>query len=378
MKPPTNERPADADPALDAHSALDAGSASSVSRSRLLPVGWRQAVALGSFGPYALVSRAPHTLESSQRVQLKSSRRRLLENRRDVMRQWASLAVGASSVVALSACTFTPKIAPQESSSRAPDLPSDSPARAAPPQSTGLASAPSTTSSTTSSSAPSTAPVPPVLTPFSKGVAAIGPGRWEPWGRHPAKPATHYEIVREANQAVLLARARASVSGLKHRVNRPASDFSLIRWRWRIDAVLQGADVGVRHAEDAPARVLLAFDGDRSRLGMKDLLLSEQFQLFTGQALPYATLMYVWDSTRPEGEVVNNPHTARIRKIVVQTGGTKAGRWLSYERDFQADFARAFGESPGTLIGVGVMTDSDNTRQSARCLYGDVQLLERF
>ncbi len=218
----------------------------------------------------------------------------------------------------------------------------------------------------------------PALTPFSKGGEAIGPGRWEPWGRHPAKPPTHYEIVKEKDRPVLLARARSSVSGLKHRVNRPASEFHAIRWQWRIDAVLEGADVGARHAEDAPARVLLAFDGDRSRLGMKDLMLSEQFQLFTGQALPFATLMYVWDGARPEGQIVNNPHTARIRKIVVQSGGTKVGRWLTYERDFHADFERAFGEAPGQLIGVGVMTDSDNTRQSARCLYGDVQLVPRL
>ena len=215
----------------------------------------------------------------------------------------------------------------------------------------------------------------PVLTPFSLGTAAIGPGRWEPWGRHPAKPATHYEIVREANRPVLLARSRSSVSGLKHRVDRPASDFSGIRWRWRIDAALQGADVGARHAEDAPARLLLAFDGDRSRLGMKDLLLSEQFLLFTGRPLPFATLMYVWDGARPEGEVVHNPHTPRIRKVIVQSGTAKAGRWIDYERDFHADFRKAFGEAPGRLVGVGVMTDSDNTRQSARCLYGDVQLL---
>jgi hypothetical protein len=221
-------------------------------------------------------------------------------------------------------------------------------------------------------------PVPtgyPILTPFSLGTAAIGPGRWEPWGRHPAKPATHYEIVREANRPVLLARSRSSVSGLKHRVDRPASDFSGIRWRWRIDAALQGADVGARHAEDAPARLLLAFDGDRSKLGMKDLLLSEQFLLFTGSPLPYATLMYVWDGARPEGEVVHNPHTPRIRKVIVQSGTAKAGRWIDYERDFHADFHKAFGEAPGRLVGVGVMTDSDNTRQSARCLYGDVQLL---
>ena len=219
--------------------------------------------------------------------------------------------------------------------------------------------------------------VEPVLAPFSQGPRAIGPGRWEPWGRHPTKPPTRYDIIREDAKPVLQARATSSVSGLKHRVNRPAQEFSQIRWRWRIDSILKGADVGDRHAEDAPARLLLAFDGDRSQLSMRDLMLAEQFQLFTGQVMPYATLMYVWDSTRNEGEVVHNPHSGRIRKVVVQSGGNQVGRWVSYQRDFQSDFLKAFGESPGRLIGVGVMTDSDNTRQSVRCLYGDVELLPR-
>lgn len=219
--------------------------------------------------------------------------------------------------------------------------------------------------------------VEPVLAPFSQGPKAIGPGRWEPWGRHPAKPPTQYDIIREDAKAVLQARATSSVSGLKHRVNRPAQEFSLIRWRWRIDSILQGADVGDRHAEDAPARLLLAFEGDRSRLSMREMMVAEQFQLFTGQAMPYATLMYVWDTTRHEGEVVHNPHSSRIRKVVVQSGGSQAGRWVSYQRDFLADFLKAFGEAPGQLTGVGVMTDSDNTRQSARCLYGDVELIPR-
>jgi len=219
--------------------------------------------------------------------------------------------------------------------------------------------------------------VEPVLAPFSQGPKALGPGRWEPWGRHPAKPATQYDIIREDSQPVLQARASSSVSGLKHRVNRPAEDFSLIRWRWRIDSILKGADVGDRHSEDAPARLLLAFDGDRGRLSMREMMVAEQFQLFTGQVMPYATLMYVWDTTRNEGDVVQNPHSARIRKVVVQSGGSQVGRWITYQRDFQADFMKAFGEPPGRLTGVGVMTDSDNTRQSARCLYGDVELIPR-
>jgi hypothetical protein len=43
-------------------------------------------------------------------------------------------------------------------------------------------------------------------------------------------------------------------------------------------------------------------------------------------------------------------------------------------RPLAADFRRAFGEDPGPLLSVGVMTDSDNTRSQARSWYGEVTL----
>lgn len=288
-------------------------------------------------------------------LQWKSDRRRWMQS--------AGLAVSGPALWVLSGCSLSP---------RSPDTSSRQATLAPPEPSTG----PQASALPRASSEPQSGAVP-VLAPFSAGPQALGEGRWEPWGRHPSKPRTDYEIIRESSQSVLQARAMSSVSGLKHKVNRPADDFASIRWRWRIDQVLKNADVGDRHSDDAPARLVLAFDGDRAKLSMRELMVAEQFQLFTGQPMPYATLMYVWDTSRAEGEVVQNVHSGRIRKLVVQSGGSQAGRWMRYERDFKADFVKAFGEAPGRLTGVGVMTDSDNTRQKARCLYGDVELVPR-
>jgi hypothetical protein len=91
--------------------------------------------------------------------------------------------------------------------------------------------------------------------------------------------------------------------------------------------------------------------------------------------MPYATLMYVWSSKRPEGTVIVNPRTDRIRKLVVQSGPARLGDWLTYQRDIQADYTKAFGEPPGALVGIGIMTDSDNTGSIARAWYGPVSLV---
>ena len=214
------------------------------------------------------------------------------------------------------------------------------------------------------------------LTPFSIGV--LKPDGAPGWGKtalHPTKPPTVYRIVSEGGKPVLEAVSEASVSGLAHPVNLQPGPETAIEWTWRIDGTLPGADVSDRHADDSPARLVLAFDGDLSSLSQKEQLFRERVKLFTGQDLPYATLMYVWDNARAVGTVAAHPHSERIRKIVVESGEQGVRSWRQYRRQIEADYRMAYGEAPGRLVAVGVMTDSDNTRQKARCLYGDIRLM---
>ncbi len=85
--------------------------------------------------------------------------------------------------------------------------------------------------------------------------------------------------------------------------------------------------------------------------------------------------MYVWDNKAEPGSVIVNPRTDRIRDVVLESGPSRLGQWLSYERDIVADYKRAFGEEPGRLIGMAVMTDSDNTSSQAQARYRNVELV---
>jgi hypothetical protein len=84
--------------------------------------------------------------------------------------------------------------------------------------------------------------------------------------------------------------------------------------------------------------------------------------------------MYVWCNSRPVNEVIINPRTDRIRKLVLESGKANLGRWLDYERDIRADYIRAFGEDPGALTGIAIMTDTDNTQSQATAWYGPISL----
>lgn len=194
----------------------------------------------------------------------------------------------------------------------------------------------------------------------------------------PGKRFAPFEPVRVADEPALRVRADASVSILRQRFATPLAGAQQLRFRWRIDALPQEADLAQADRSDSPVGVLLAFDGDRSTWSARDHRMSEITRLLTGEDLPHATLAYVWSHGEPLETVVANPRTARIRKIVLDSGDTHVGGWREHVRDVAADYRRAFGEEPGPLRAVALMTDTDNTTSRLTAWYGALYLGPRL
>jgi hypothetical protein len=58
--------------------------------------------------------------------------------------------------------------------------------------------------------------------------------------------------------------------------------------------------------------------------------------------------------------------------IVVESGETNLNQWLNEERNLYEDYKKAFDEEPPMISGVAIMTDTDNTGESATAYYGDI------
>ena len=190
----------------------------------------------------------------------------------------------------------------------------------------------------------------------------------------PGKRATVYSWELFDGRRALAARSEGSASMMRRTVNVAPAQLGSVSFSWQVTELMADAHVGQTDTEDAPARVLLAFAGDVSSLPARTRMMFELAHALTGEAPPYATLMYVWDAKAPVGSVIINPRTDRIRKIVVDSGPTELKRWREHRRDVAADFRRAFGEEPGPLVAIAVMTDSDNTGSRSRAWYGPITL----
>lgn len=196
-----------------------------------------------------------------------------------------------------------------------------------------------------------------------------------PWHHMPlpGKRATQFVPALIDGRDAMAVTASSSASMLRKLVRVEPADLGSLRFSWKVPALIPGADMAERDADDAPVRVVLAFEGDRSRFSTKNAMLSEMARMLTGEEMPYATLMYVWCHERPAGSVIMSPRTDRIRKLVVESGARDLGRWRDYTRDVRADFVRVYGEEPGALLAVGIMSDSDNTRTRTQAWYGPLE-----
>jgi hypothetical protein len=190
----------------------------------------------------------------------------------------------------------------------------------------------------------------------------------------PGKKQGVYKYARRDNRDALAVTSSSSASMVRRKVRIEPSDLGAVRFSWNVPQLIADADLAQRDTEDSPVRIILAFEGDRSRFSPKDTMLSELARAVTGEELPYATLMYVWCNQRPAGSVIVSSRTDRIRKLVLESGAGRLNTWLDYERDIRADYRKVFGEEPGALVGIGIMTDTDNTRSFARAWYGPLQL----
>ena len=210
--------------------------------------------------------------------------------------------------------------------------------------------------------------------PFSR--SALGdspPPGWQPWILSRFLARTQYGIVEHDGERVLAANANVSASGLLQPLRLAAAEYPFINWRWKVPQLIPGANNASRSGDDSPVRVIVAFDGDSSKLDFEDQTLGRTVKLFSGREMPYATIQYIWENKLPPETVLENARTSRSKMLVVESGPARLGQWLTFKRDVRAEYQRLFGEPPGTIIFVGIMTDSNATGTQAIAYYGDIR-----
>jgi hypothetical protein len=195
---------------------------------------------------------------------------------------------------------------------------------------------------------------------------------WEPFvilrNSHP----TDYRLARDGGTVALQADAEEGGTGLYRKIKIAPDRYPIVEWRWRVPRPQGGPPMSVVSKSSPVVRLSLAFDGDPSKLDFDDRAKLRLAKLLTVHGLPYASLLYVWMYKVPVGTVLKSPHTDRVRMIVVENGEQRLGEWVGVQRNVMDDYRLAFGEDPGDIVAVGLMTDVGDDGSPRKAYYGDI------
>jgi hypothetical protein len=208
---------------------------------------------------------------------------------------------------------------------------------------------------------------------FSNAVIGDGlPAGWKPLTFKKIERHTLYALVKDDGTVVVKAVSEASASGLRREIKINPKEYPIVQWRWKASNILKKGNVYRKDGDDYPARLYITFEYDAGKLSFSERLKYGAARLLYGEYPPLAAINYIWESRAPIGTMVPNPYIDRIKMIVVESGPDKLNQWVSEERNVSEDYKRAFGEEPPMISGVAIMTDTDNTGESATAYYGDI------
>jgi hypothetical protein len=197
-------------------------------------------------------------------------------------------------------------------------------------------------------------------------------GEWEPFIVVEGSTPTLYRPVERDGVVVIEADSGEGSSALYRKIHINPHSHPIIEWRWRVPRESGAGGEGDPSSVSPPVRLSLAFDGDPAKLDFDDRTKLRLAKALTVNGLPYASLLYVWKNHDPVETVYASPHTERVRHIVVESGERRLDQWVSMRRNVLEDYRRVFGEEPGDIVAVGIMTDYGDNAAPRRALYGDI------
>jgi len=212
-----------------------------------------------------------------------------------------------------------------------------------------------------------------VVDRFSKETESSGiPKGWKLLKFKKIPKKTRYTVEHSTNNFFVKAVSENSAMGIYKEVNLDPKEFPVLVWRWKVENVLKSADATKKSGDDYSARIYVAFEYAPERASFWEKTKYGAVRLAYGQYPPKGVLNYVWDNKLPKGESLDNAYTDRAKIIVVESGTEKVGEWVWEERNLYEDYKRLFGSEPPRISFVAIMTDTDNTGESAVAYYDDI------
>ncbi len=197
---------------------------------------------------------------------------------------------------------------------------------------------------------------------------------WRPVTFPKIKEHTVYRIEDQGRETVLRAESRASASAIVYRKQFDVYDYPKLRWKWKVMNVYEKGNARTREGDDYPLRIYVLFEYDPDKAGFYDAIKYGLAKTIYGEYPPHSALNYIWANREDETGILTSTYASNSKMIVLQKGKKNLGRWIVEERNILDDYRRAFGAEPPAMATLGIMNDSDNTREASVSYVGCIEV----
>ncbi len=179
-------------------------------------------------------------------------------------------------------------------------------------------------------------------------------GLSENWEEKSFRGKTSYEITKDQGIKCIKAVSTATASALYFKIKYDPAKYPYLTWKWKVANTISKGDATRKEGDDYAARVYVVFP---------------RFLFWKTKAINY-----VWANKLSKGRAVPNPFTGNVMMVAVESGRDKVGQWVQETRNVLEDYRRFFKKEPPKVGAISIMSDTDNTRESATAWYGIIKI----
>ena len=189
--------------------------------------------------------------------------------------------------------------------------------------------------------------------------------QWEPLTFPKIKAHSTYTLVSERGKSILKAESRAAASAIIYRRIFNIYENPRIRWRWKVTQLSNRGNPREKTGDDYPIRIYVMFQYDPDKAALGESLIYGATKAIYGKYPPHSTLNYVWTGSNISERIIVSPYTEKARIVILERGKERLGQWVEESVNVLEDYRKAFGKDPPAMAGLAVMSDTDNTGESA-------------
>jgi Protein of unknown function (DUF3047) len=166
-----------------------------------------------------------------------------------------------------------------------------------------------------------------------------------------------YDFTVVANDGAKALHMRSANEGstvskdVKGKVN--LKETPILEWTWKVTVLPKGGNSCKKATDDQAAQVFVVWprfpEAVRSRI-----------------------LGYVWDSTLPVGTTCKSEKSGTVTYMVVRSGSTDLGKWLTERRNVAEDYKKIYNEEMEPPSAVSLAIDSNDTQSTAESFIGPI------